>query len=99
VTIPPDADLHLHKPKVEGNQLHAVPIHAASFEGMFSSSYVSNITVLHTALHTEDENFGHSVSLSSELFQVFNCVSVCYILLFMMMIMMMMMKEFVFFFF
>jgi len=74
VIISPDADLHLHKPKVEGNQLHAVPIHAASFEGMFSSRYVSNITVLHTVLHTEHGNFGHSVSLSSEL--CFRCSSI-----------------------
>ena len=46
VIISPDADLYLHKPKVEGNQLHTVTIHVATFEGMFSSRYVSNITVL-----------------------------------------------------
>ena len=67
VIISPDAELYLHKPKVEGNQLHTVPIRFATFEGMFSSRYVSSITVLYTVLCTEVENFGHSVSLSSEL--------------------------------
>jgi len=46
VIISPDADLYLHKPKVEGSQLHTVTIHVATYEGMFSSRYVSNITVL-----------------------------------------------------
>jgi hypothetical protein len=74
VIISPDAGIYLHKPKVEGNQLHSVPIHVATFEGMFSSRYVSNITALHTILCTEVENFGHSVSLSSEL--CFRCLSI-----------------------
>jgi len=84
---------YLHKPKVEGNQLHNVIIHVATFKGMFSSRYVSNITVLHTVLHTGVENFGHSVSLSSELCFMCPNICVCYILHFMVM---MMMKEFVF---
>jgi len=67
VIITPDAELYLYKPKVEGNQLHTVPIHVATFEGMFSSGYVSNITVLPTILCTEVENFGHTVSLRLEL--------------------------------
>jgi len=57
-----------------------------------------NITVLHTVLRKEVENFGHSVSLSSEL--CFGCskylivfVCMCYILHF---IMIMLMKEFFF---
>ena len=37
VIISPDADLYLHKPKVEGNQLHTVIINVATFKGMFSS--------------------------------------------------------------
>ena len=74
VIISPDADLYLHKPEVEGNQLYTVPICVATVEGIFSSKYVSNITVLHTVFCTEGENFGHSAALSSEL--CFRCSSI-----------------------
>jgi hypothetical protein len=50
VIISPDADLYLHTPKVEENQLLTVPIHVANIEGLFSSRYISDITVLHTVL-------------------------------------------------